>query len=64
MNQTCHDEVDLTLCFQDTVILYGICVMFLVLALLECVVTKRNRRPSVQFSVLNVTKIVSSVYLS
>lgn len=29
---TCHDGVDLPLCFEDTAILYGICVIFLVVA--------------------------------
>ena len=29
---SCHDEVDLSLCFQDSVILYGICAVFMMLA--------------------------------
>jgi hypothetical protein len=32
-NATCYDDVmDFTLCFEDTAILYGICVIFWVLA--------------------------------
>ena len=57
VNQTCHDEVDLTLCFQETAILYGICVTFWLLAGFEFI-TRRRRRPVTPFNPLNITRIV------
>ena len=58
LNQTCHDEVDLTLCFQYTAILVGICVILWVLAAFEFLTT-RFSRPATPFNTLNITRIVS-----
>ena len=56
-NGTWHDEVDLSRYFQETAVLYTICVIFWILAALRfyCYV----KLPHLPYSWLNVTKIVS-----
>ena len=58
LNETCHDDVDLTLCFEDTAILYLICASLWFLAGLEFLTTKRKSQASIPLSVLNVSRIV------
>ena len=60
---SCHDGVDLSLCFQDTAILYGICAAFMVLAgvFFFCgsdLLHKRNRHPG--FWLFYIIKLVGS----
>lgn len=43
VNSTCHDEVDLSLCFEDTAILYGISVLLWLLAVAEFSYSKRRQ---------------------
>lgn len=64
INGTCiaHDGVDLPLCFTETAVLYGVCVLMWLMASLEFFFT-RNRRPKVPFNPLNVTKMVSFAIL-
>ena len=57
MSDTWYDEVDLLLGFEDTAILYVICIIFWLLAALRFVFY--TKQPSLPFSKLNVTKIVS-----
>ena len=59
VNDTWHDEVDLSQCFQDTAVLYSICVIFWILAALRFVFLAR--RPPLSYSWLSVTKMVSYV---
>lgn len=54
-NATCHDEVDFSLCFEDTAILYSICAIFWLLAGLELLFLK-SARPRISFNWLNTTK--------
>ena len=58
VNDTWHDEVDLSLCFEDTAILYAICVIFWLLAALRFVL--HTKQPPLPCSKLSVTKIVSN----
>ena len=57
VNDTWYDEVDLSLCFEDTAILYAICIIFWLLAALRFVF--HTKQPPLPFSKLNITKIVS-----
>ena len=57
VNDTWYDEVDLSLCFEDTAILYAICIIFWLLAALRFVFY--TKQPPLPFSKLNVTKTVS-----
>ena len=58
-NVTCHDYVDLSVCFEDTAILIGICVIFWLLAGLKFLVTTCTpaTRP-LPFSRLHASKLV------
>ncbi|XP_065898603.1 multidrug resistance-associated protein 1-like isoform X2 [Dysidea avara] len=56
VNDTWHDEVDLAQCFQDTAVLYSICVIFWVLAALRFVFLTRH--PPLSYSWLSITKMV------
>ena len=58
VNDTWYDEVDLSLCFEDTAILYAICTIFCLMAVLRFVFSVKQ--PPLPFSKLNVTKIVSN----
>lgn len=55
-----HDDVDLTLCFQDTVILTVICGFFWLLAIITFIFTEKNI-PSLPFNWLNISKIVCQI---
>ena len=56
-NTSCHDEVDFSLCFEDTAILFGICVIFWVLAgLTFC--HGFGIKPSLDFGPLHAIKLV------
>ena len=58
---SCHDEVDLSLCFEDTAILYGICAAFMILAGFYFFFGnnhQRNRCPS--FWLLYIVKCVGA----
>ena len=51
--------VDLSLCFEDTAILYGICVTFCVLAGFSFFCSDRNgARPSLTIGILLAAKVV------
>ena len=54
----CYDEVDLSLCFEDTAILYMICAIFWVLAGFSFVCITNNTRPSLKVGILHVAKLV------
>ena len=58
-NQTCFDEVDLTRCFEDTAILYGISIIFWLLAGLEFC-CYRPGKPRLKLGRLSITKTVSN----
>ena len=59
INDTWYDEVDLSRCFQETAVLYTICVIFWILAFLRfCCYVKQ---PYLSYSWLNIAKIVSEV---
>ena len=54
---SCHDEVDFSLCFEDTAILYGICLTFWVLAGLSFF-RGNGLRPKLDFGPLHASKLV------
>ena len=54
---SCHDEVDLSLCFEDTAVLYGICLTFWVLAGLSFF-RGNGLRPKLNFRPLHASKLV------
>ena len=56
-NASCHDKVDLSLCFEDTAILFGICAVFWVLAGLTCC-HRNSIKPSLDFGFLHAIKLV------
>ncbi len=65
---SCYDEVDLSLCFEDSAIFYGIVAFFLFLAVFWFisaipVVCGSQTRPRIPLGVLHVTKLVSRVPL-
>ena len=53
-----HDHVDLSLCFEDTAILYGICALFWILAGFKFL-CGNNVKPSIRFNLLHMAKLVS-----
>lgn len=53
-----HDSVDLTLCFEDTAILFGICAIFWILTAIGFLIGGSNK-PSIPRGWLNIAKIVS-----
>ena len=55
VNDTWYDEVDLSLCFEDTAILYAICIIFWLLAALWFVFY--TKQPPLQFSKLKSPKL-------
>ena len=55
-----HDHVDLSLCFEDTAILYGICALFWILAGFKFL-CGNNVKPSIRFNLLHMAKLVSLV---
>ncbi len=58
---SCYDEVDLSLCFGDSAIFYGIVALFMVLAavLFLC---ESGIRPRIHVGLLHIAKIVSPSY--
>ena len=54
---SCHDEADFSLCFEDTAILYGICLTFWVLAGLSFF-RGNGLRPKLDFGPLHASKLV------
>ncbi len=63
---SCYDEVDLSLCFEDSAIFYGIVALFLFLAVFWFisaipVVCGSQTRPSIPIGLLHVAKLVSRV---
>ncbi len=65
---SCYDEVDLSLCFEDSAIFYGIVAFFLLLAVFWFisaipVVCGSQTRPRIPLGVLHVAKLVSRVPL-
>ena len=54
-----HDEVDFSLCFEDTAILYGVCLVVWILAAFVAVCAPYQRK-SLPLSLLHLGKIVSS----
>ena len=55
---SCHDEVDFSLCFEDTAILYGICLTFWVLSGLSFF-RGNGLRPKLDFGIQHALKLVS-----
>lgn len=55
-----HDEVDLTLCFEDTAILYSICALFYLLAALEFLCSNHKHVQRTPLGYLHLLKLVSS----
>lgn len=55
-----HDEVDFSLCFEDTAILYGVCLVAWILAGFQFVCAPYHRK-NLPFSLLHIAKIVSSL---
>ena len=58
---TCHDYVDLSVCFEDTAILIGICVIFWMLAGLKFLVTSCSQAKTLPYSKLHACKQVSQI---
>ena len=56
-NTSCHDEVDFSLCFEDTAILYGICTTFWVLSGFSFF-RGNGLKPGLDFGLLHVSKLV------
>ena len=56
-HSSCHDEVDFSLCFEDTAILYGICITFWFLAGLSFF-RGNGLRPKLDFGPLHASKLV------
>ena len=57
-NSSCHDEVDFSLCFEDTAILYGICTVFWVLAEFSFCRGNPGLKPPLNFRPLYASKLV------
>lgn len=53
-----HDRVDITLCFQDTAVLFGICAVFWLLTAINFIFGNSSK-PSIPRGWLNIAKIVS-----
>ena len=53
-----HDQVDITLCFTDTAVLYSIAVIFWICTCFKFVCGRSNRS-AIPFNYLNLIKIVS-----
>ena len=62
-NASCHDEVDFSLCFEDTAILYGICTVFWVLAGFSFC-RGNGLKPRLDFGVLHGSKLVLKCFES
>ena len=61
---SCHDEVDLSLCFEDTAVLYAICAIFWFLAGVSFLQYNSNGvRPRLTFGVLYAAKLVITAVL-
>lgn len=56
----CHDEVDFSLCFEDTVILYSILFFLWIVAALTFLAGRETHRASLPLGFLHVTKLVSA----
>ena len=59
-NSSCHDEVDFSLCFEDTAILYGIFTVFWVLAGLSFC-RGNGLKPRLDFGVFHASKLVKLI---
>ena len=61
VNGTCtaHDSVDLPICFTDTAILYGVCVLMWLLAGVEFIF-RRHQYPRIPWNLVNISKLVSA----
>jgi len=55
---SCHDEVDLSICFEDSAVLYGIFILFWFLAGLEFLLGRSNGKPKIHFNLLHAAKLV------
>jgi len=55
---SCHDEVDLSVCFEDSAVLYGIFILFWFLAGLEFLLGRSNIKPKINFNLLHAAKLV------
>ena len=55
---SCYDEVDFSLCFEDTAILYGICTTFWVLAGFSFFRANPGLRPGLEFGPFHASKLV------
>ena len=62
-NASCYDEVDFSLCFEDTAILYGICTTFWVLAGFSFF-RGNGFKPGLDFGVLHAIKLVSNFIIN
>ena len=56
----CHDEVDFTLCFEDTAVLYGVCLVAWVLGGLAFLCAPYHRK-RLRISYLHLAKIVCTI---
>ena len=56
VNETCYDRLDLTLCFEDTAVLGGICVIFWLLAGVLFLCGSRAK-PALQWSLLHLANL-------
>ena len=57
-NASCHDEVDFSLCFEDTAIFYGICTTFWVLAGFSFFRGNQGLKPPLNLGPLYASKLV------
>lgn len=56
---TWHDRYDVTLCFEDTAILCGICIIFWILVGLKFVFGKQRKKTIIPRNKLNMLKMVN-----
>ena len=54
----CHDGVDLSACFEDSAVLYAICIFLWVFAGLEFLLGRNSIKPKIYFNLLHAVKLV------
>lgn len=56
----CNHDVDLSLCFEDTAVLYGICALFWLMVAMELICSPYPR-PRIRHNWLNITRMLLTV---
>ena len=60
----CHDGVDLSVCFEDSAVLYAICIFLWVFAGLEFLLGRNSIKPKIYFNLLHALKLVRGECMS